>query len=78
MDVFQFIWLIVALLMALSSVAYAAWTEDKEPVFLIVIIILVSLLWPAILIIALVLAPFYSLYYFVAWLRKLYNKSLIK
>ena len=70
---FTLVWLGVALLMTLCSVAYTAWTGESEPGELIMIMVVVALMWPAILAMIAIVVPFYILYYLVHWLRSIYD-----
>jgi hypothetical protein len=66
------IWIVVALVMTLASLAYVAWRkeDDFEAFF---IIILTAFMWPAILTVVAVVAPFWVFYQLIVWLRGAYD-----
>ena len=72
-DTFIVIWLGLGLAMMLCSVVYGAWIREPSMGDLLFYTFIVSVVWPLILAVAVVLAPFMILYFLVSWLRDLYE-----
>lgn len=67
---FEVIWLTVALIAFVASIVIAAWSKEPDAGDAIMTMGFIAIMWPVLLGIAAIVAPFWAIYAGVSWLRE--------